>query len=296
LIIDCHTHIESDVRTTAPWRWDILCKQARSVLDDQEFKKWQENFDNTVEALIKDMDEAGIDKSIVIASPEEPEYAVEAQRKYPDRVIGYFFIELLKPADETINLLDTAITDWGLKGVKIMPYCPLTDESCRKVMDKINELEVPILVHMGANPLSINEGFIPRYLPELVERYPKMRIQAAHIAKGYDGLLTDIISEKRSSRIVCDLAAWQDHCEESPWHFTMKMRYLMDRMPDRIVMGSDWPAAILGKSMSLKQWFDAIRNLKIPEQILQLGLGIKDFSQAEKDNILGENARRFLGI
>jgi len=249
------------------------------------------------------MDEAGIDKSIVIASPEEKEYAAEAQRKYPDRVIGYVFIELLneaneifKPTNETLKLLDTAITEWGLKGVKIMPYCPLTDESCRKFMDKINELEVPILVHMGTNPASINEGFIPRYLPELVERYPKMRIQVAHCAKGYEGLLTEVIAEKRAGKIVCDLAAWQAHCEESPWHFTMQMRYLMDRMPDRIVMGSDWPVATMGKGLSLKEWFDAVRNLKIPEQILQLGLGIKDFSQEEKDNILGENARNFLGI
>ena len=52
-----------------------MCKQARAVLDDQEFKRWQDNFDNTVEALIKDMDEAGIDKSIAIASPEQPKYA-----------------------------------------------------------------------------------------------------------------------------------------------------------------------------------------------------------------------------
>ena len=259
MIIDCHTHIESNIRATAPETWGRMCKKASAVLGDEEFKKWQVDFDCTVEALIKDMDEAGIDKSIVFSSPEEKEYAAEAQRKYPDRVIGYLFIELLEPTNETLKLLDTAITEWGLKGVKIMPYCPLTDKSWRKFMDKVYELEVPILVHMGTNPGPINEGFIPKYLPELVERYPKMRIQVAHVAKGYEGLLTDVIAEKRAGRIVCDLAAWQAYYEESPWHFTMQMRYLMDRMPDRIVLGSDWPVATLGRGLSNKEWFDAIR-------------------------------------
>jgi len=273
-----------------------MCKKAKGLLKDEEFERWQTDFDCTVEALIKDMDEAGIDKSIVVSDSEEPEYAAEAQKKYPDRVIGYVRIVLLKSINENLKLLDTAITEWGLKGVKISPHCPLTDESCRKVMDKINELEVPILVHMGTNPGPVQEGFIPKYLPELVERYPEMRIQVAHVAKGYEGLLTDVISEKRAGRIVCDLAAWQDHCDESPWHFTIQMRYLMDRMPDRIVMGSDWPVATLGIGLSQKEWFDAVRNLKIPDQVLQLGFGISDFSQEEKDNILGENARRFLRI
>jgi hypothetical protein len=45
-----------------------------------------------------------------------------------------------------------------------------------------------------------------------------------------------------------------------------------------------------------KQWFDIIRNLRIPEQVLQLGSGIKDFTQQEKDLVLGENTKRFLGI
>jgi predicted TIM-barrel fold metal-dependent hydrolase len=296
MIIDCHTHIFSDIRATVPARWKRMCAIARTVLDDEEFEKWQINMDGTVEALIKEMDEAGIDKSIMISSPEEKEYAAEAQRKYPDRVIGYVFIELSKPVNETLKLLDTAINEWGLKGVKMIPPCPITDESCRKVMDFINELEVPILVHMGTNPGPVTEGCIPTYLPLLVDRYPKMRIQIAHCAKGYEDLLMEVIAEKPTGKITCDLSAWQDHCEKSPWHFTMQMRYFMDRMPDRIVMGSDWPVATLGKGLSQKEWFDAIRNLKIPEQVLQLGLGLKDFSQEEKDNILGENARRFLGI
>ena len=45
-----------------------------------------------------------------------------------------------------------------------------------------------------------------------------------------------------------------------------------------------------------RQWFDIIRDLEMPEQVLQLSLGVKDFTQQGKDLILGENAKRFLGI
>ena len=68
----------------------------------------------------------------------------------------------------------------------------------------------------------------------------------------------------------------------------------MDRIPSLILMGSDWPWA-KNAPLSHKAWFDAIRNLKIPEPVLRLGLGVKDFSQEEKDRILGENARTLFG-
>ena len=70
----------------------------------------------------------------------------------------------------------------------------------------------------------------------------------------------------------------------------------MDKIPNSVLMGSDWPWIIRSPHPTYKQWFDVIRNLKIPEPVLQLGLGIKDFSQEEKDKLLGENARALLKI
>jgi len=61
-------------------------------------------------------------------------------------------------------------------------------------------------------------------------------------------------------------------------------------------MASDWPFLKTPPLPTHKEWFDIIRNLKIPEPVMQLGIGIKDFSQEEKDLILGGNAERFLGL
>lgn len=73
------------------------------------------------------------------------------------------------------------------------------------------------------------------------------------------------------------------------------MRYFMDRIPRFVLMGSDW-LYTKNAPLSHQEWFDAIRNLKIPEPVLKLGLGIRDFSQEEKDMLLGENARSLFGI
>jgi predicted TIM-barrel fold metal-dependent hydrolase len=74
------------------------------------------------------------------------------------------------------------------------------------------------------------------------------------------------------------------------------MRYLMDKVPHAPLMGTDWPFIKTPPMPTHKEWFDAIRNLKVPDKVLESGLPINDFTQEEKDMILGENARSMLGI
>lgn len=310
MIIDCHVHLVGSRNWYSKGEWERRCHRRRKALGDKEFERWLTEFDGGYETLIKDMDEAGIEKSVVFPSGscyyepntevstwETNEYTVEAQRKYPDRIIGFVRLDFTQPLRETIRLLETGITEWGLKGVKIIPTRPMTDEPCLEVMDIINDLEVPVLFHMGTDPLIWPvENWNPEVLDNFAVRYPKMRMMAAHIARGYDQLLASIMESREN--IFADLAILQDECSRSRWYFIMQMRYLMDKIPDQIVMGTDWPMrrGDPPPGLSHKAWFNFFRNLKIPEQILQLGLGIKDFSQDERDKILGGNARRFLGI
>jgi predicted TIM-barrel fold metal-dependent hydrolase len=250
-----------------------------------------------------------VDTSVALASGPSPlygeeapktslwrtnDYVAEAQRKYPDRIIGFARIDPL--TGDAVELLVKAITEWGLKGVKIKTNASLLDDSVQIVMSKISELGIPVLFHMGVEPSnSLVKYGDPADLEELVVKFPKVKFMAAHHAKGFEDLLTAIILT-RPRRIYSDIAAWQSDYLRSSWQFILKMRGLMDKIPHEIMMGSDWPFLKNMPGLSHKQWFDAIRNLKVPEQFLQLGLGMKDFSQKEKDAILGENARSILGI
>ncbi|MBI2315703.1 MAG: amidohydrolase [Betaproteobacteria bacterium] len=319
MIIDCHVHLFESLRVYSKEEWNRRMQWRRRWLGEEEFEKWQAAYSGTVESLIEDMNEAGVDRSVVFASgpfkgepnPEVSiwecnEYVADAQRKYPDRIIGFVRLDLSRPVGDTLRLLEKGVAQWGLKGVKIIPDRPLGDESCREVMDRIIDLDLPVLVHMGAGatpmPFYYEHGN-PEVLSPLIIRYPRMRIVAAHLASGFEDVLTEIISARRVGTIFGDISGWQNDCSKSHWHFTLKMRHLMDKIPDKIIMGSDWPgldepSATWGPfgGLSHKEWFDAVRNLKIPEKVLELGWGMRDFSAEEKNKILGDNAKSWLGF
>jgi len=307
VIIDAHVHLFESLDVFQKSWLNSLRAHKRVQIGEEGYKKWEVTFNGRVETLIKDMDEAGIDKSVVlptspsVAYGEEPpkisiwrcnEYVAEAQRKYPDRIIGFARIDPLRK--DAMELLLKTVTEWGLKGVKIHPTVPLTDGVLQPFFSKINEMGIPVSFHMGVDqiPFLAQHGD-PTFLDTLTARFPKMKVIAAHHARGYEDLLTAIILN-REGRVYSDLAMWQLKFAFSHWHSILEMRYLMDRIPRFVLMGSDWPYAKF--PLSHKEWFDTVRNLKIPGPVLQLGLGIKDFSQKEIGMILGENARTFFGI
>jgi predicted TIM-barrel fold metal-dependent hydrolase len=309
LQIDFHTHLFESFSSFFPKSWaDEAFQLLRFRLGEDAFEKARPSFETMgrVEELIKAMDEAGIDKSVAlpldygIMSHEEAEvsvwrvneYVAEAQKRYPDRIIGFVGVDPLRP--DAVELLETGVTKWGLKGVKLFPSTfQLTDLSVQKFFAKANELEIPVLCHQGTDPLPyIAKHGSPVELDELTLYYPKMKLIAAHCSRGWERLLI-AIAEWRRGIIYTDLSGLQTTYLRSTWWLIMLLRHLMDMIPDLVLMGSDWPFV---KTLTTKQWFDTIRNLQIPEPALKLGLGIKNFSQEEKNKILGENAKVLLHL
>ena len=312
MIIDVHTHVfESAAAFPEIWL-DEEYKFKKDVMGAAAFAEWREAFNKsgTIEALIADMDEAGINKSVVlpldwgIVCRQEAklsiwranEYVAKAQKRYPDRIIGFVGVDPLR-GKEAIELLEKGIKEWGLKGVKIIPGAfRATDPSVRAFMGKINVLGVAVLFHMGSDPppFAISNGN-PADLDALSLWYPKMKIIAAHCARGYQDLLAEILCFKEGT-MYTEISGLQYELMKSPWHFKLQMRYLMDKVPHSVLMGTDWPFIKTPPMPTHKEWFNTIRNLNIPEQVLQLGMGIRDFSKNEKDMILGSNAKSLLGL
>ena len=309
MVIDAHVHLFEAPEALPQVFRDSLYQVWEEKFGKEGAEKRRKGLVATVGALIKDMDEAGIDKSIVcpldfgIMCRQEPEisiwrnneYMAEAQSKYPERIIGFAGVDPLRK--DAPKLLEKGVKDWGLKGVKVFPTSyKLTDERIQPFMEKVNELEIPVLLHLGVDPLPYLMKYgNPLDMDELTLKYPKMNIIAAHVARGFDHLCAEIVSY-RPGRIVIDISQYQHLFLNTHWHFLMQMRYLMDRIPGSVLMASDWPFVKTPPLPTHKEWFDIIRNLKIPEPVMQLGIGVKDFTQEEKDLILGENARRFLSI
>jgi predicted TIM-barrel fold metal-dependent hydrolase len=72
------------------------------------------------------------------------------------------------------------------------------------------------------------------------------------------------------------------------------MRYFLDRFPNAILLGSDWPLIGSAPFPTMKEWVAVIRNMELPQVCLDMGM--KQFTGEEKNKILGENAQKLLNL
>ena len=90
------------------------------------------DWEETGEQLIADMDEAGVDKSVIMMGDYglllgdwvftvwgENLIHAELMRKYPDRLIAYFGIDPRRPG--AADLLEKGVKELGVKGLKLHP-------------------------------------------------------------------------------------------------------------------------------------------------------------------------------
>lgn len=308
MIVDVHTHPFESTKVL-PKAWlEGWYKTKVATFGEATAKRLMANFDASVDALLRDMDAAGVDMAVVahldysIYCQQEPEvsvwraneYLAEMQAKYPDRIIAFVGVDPRRK--DAIALLEKAVGEWKVRGIKVMLNCPVTDEVVQPFMAKMNDLGVPAIFHMGTSPAPHAAKYgNPADLDLLTHRYPGMKVIAAHVAKGYSDLLLAII-KYRAGTIATDISSFQYDYYQSRWHFLLAMREMMDKIPNSVMMGSDWPFIIQAPLPTYKEWFDAIRGLKIPEPLLQLDWGMKQFSDEEKEKLLGSNARSFLKI
>ena len=168
------------------------------VIDCHVHSRGKERADD----IVKEMDKYNIDK-IILFSPypgtiidsysdavvynekmqkEVAEYIAGIQKEYPDRIIGFLWLE--PRVKNAIEILEYSICNLELKGVKMIPYhwYPY-EEFMIPIYEKIEELGVPILFHSGIL-FSFEDS--SRYCRptnyEILIRYPKIRFALAHIS------------------------------------------------------------------------------------------------------------------
>ena len=191
-----------------------------------EFPVFGESLD--LDGLVGIMDEHGIEKAVVSSLPNA--LTLEAQRAQPERVAG---LVRVNPFDESApSQIDTAIEDWGFKGVKVNPlfnnFTP-DDPVMDPVMEAAGRHGVPVLVHSGHAPWSLPWSF-----ERLARRFSDVTVVMAHMGHGHivyiNGAL-DVAEDHEN--IVVDTAGMTMHS---------KIREAVERLgEDRVMYGSDVP-------------------------------------------------------
>lgn len=208
MIIDLHMHLDDPNRT---------------------------GLDVTAQDCVRSMDAGGVDAAVVMTlsdlpgpNPAAMELIADACQRYEKRLYG--FIRLNPRADDAAQLLRTAVTRLGFRGLKQHPVSTLAHPSGEDTIALVRaagELGVPTLFHCGDEPLTT-----PLAIAGTAAACPDSTIILGHMGGYYHVDEAIDVAEEYGNIIL----------ETSAMPYPDKIATAVARIgADRVVYGSDGP-------------------------------------------------------
>ena len=305
MIIDMHTHLCSRDGVVQPF-WDGWAEVAALRVNrplEKVQKRLPEFWDVSGDMIVKDMDAAGIDKSVLLAIDwglahhlGEPNASIEeinksyadSVKKHPQRLIAFAGIDPRR--NSAAKLVDRFLKEWGMKGIKFHTAAGFypNDRACYPIYEKALEYGVPVLLHTGEvlKPLYF-KYCQPIYVQEVAMDFPDLPIILAHTGGCWYPEAVAICNN--TTNVYLDLSVWQPRLLR-PLAFYRALRTLLDSVPwQRVLFGSDYP--FLKLLTNQERWVKAFT--EIPDSVKEQGIEFKD---EEIKGIMGGNAARLLGL
>jgi len=220
--------------------------------------------------VIAQMDEAGIDQSVLYAV-EAPivyasnEYVHELCNRHPDRFIG--FASLDPNSSDAPQVLESAVRNLGMRGLKLHPpmqdFFP-NDPKVFPVYEKCVELDIPVVFHVGTTPF----GYLcklsqasPLLVDEVAVRFPRLRIMLTHLGTLWHNEAFMVV--EKNPNVFIDTAAYLSEIR------TILTPDLIDRIgADKIIFGTDYPMPYGGRMHRMKDFVDCLCEYDLPEETL----------------------------
>lgn len=219
------------------------------------------------EDLLALEDAAGIDIAIVMPRVQlkpDNRWLVNALKGYEKRLIACCSVNP-NFGSEAVEEFRVAITEWGMRGLKLMPpgfALSLSSPNLKPIMDLARELGQPVTIHTGNPP-----GH-PLQAAMLARRWPEVPVILDHM--GYRDFGGDAVE----AGLLCpNIYLGTTLVTVEPG----TIRYAVQELgPERVVFGSNAPSAYPDLGI------ENIRRLKLGTEVEEL--------------ILGENLRRIYGL
>jgi len=310
MIIDVHTHLFGKGWVPREFFYGVarlvahgFAKQGIQESVDEVTDSHMEGIDDSeAEMLLAQMDDAGIDKSVIFpvdfgVALGEPEVSIEEvnrkfaelARKHPDQLISFAGVDPRRK--NSLELFCRCVEEWGMRGLKLHPctgFYP-NQKEVYPLLEKACEWKIPVLFHSGAMMVPLRSKYSQAiYFDDLAVDFPDLPIIVAHSGGifGY-GQMVSIMNIKLN--IMADISAWQVTATKNYPFFCKAMRELMDFVePERIFFGTDSPS--FWSIMSNKDWVQLLKDLpqKAPDGIA--------FTEEEIALLLGGNAKKLLNL
>ena len=318
MIINAHAHLDrKELYSNKYWESVAfgLAKKlgiSKEKTMDSIIKPFYTSKNYHAEGFVKVLDELGIDKAIIttmdfgLSKAGEPPWSIEEinrwisnqAEEYAGKLFSLCAIDPRR-GERAIRLLEKAILEWGMKGVKFHPTAGFYPDNPEffPFYEKCIELDIPLHSHVAAlTPALVESKYAdPIYLDSVAANFPELKIILIH----FGGLTwTQKCTEIMCSRpnVYVEISSHQIQVLTRPKEWLTNLRGILDTpqmfgkpLSDRIMFGSDWP--YLEYIMKEGAWIDWIK--KIPEEGNKYGL---NFKKREIQKILGLNAKKILGI
>ncbi len=222
------------------------------------------------QTLIAQMDEAGIEKSILYAV-EAPlvyasnEYVHALCSQFPDRLMGFASVNPMSP--DAPAVLEKAVREMHLAGLKLHPplqgFSP-DDETVFPVYQKAVELDIPVVFHVGTTPfgsLCRLAHANPLLIDEVAVRFPTLRIMLTHLGTLWHNEAFMVV--EKNPNVFIDTAAYVTEIAE------ILTPDIVRRIgPEKIIFGTDYPMPYGDRPHQMKDFVDCIRTLDLPAETI----------------------------
>jgi hypothetical protein len=220
-----------------------------------------------VETLLAQMDEAGIDQSILYAVQAPMVYASnrfvhKLCQAHPDRFIGFASVDPNEP--DAVEKLTQAVENYGLRGLKLHPALQKFSPDDRRiwpVYEKAAELDIPVVFHVGTTPFGDLVRLAhanPLTVDDVAVEFPTLRIMLTHLGTLWHNEAF-MVTEKNPN-VFIDTAAY---LYEIPKILTPEL--LMRVGVEKFVFGTDFPMSFPGQPHRMKEFVDCIEGLGFDE-------------------------------
>ena len=277
-----------------------------------------------LELQLKDMDEAGVDVSVLscllgwTAPMEECRFInndlAEIQKKFPRRFIGLAQAPVLEGKTAIAELRRT-LTELGLHGVTITSQVTGVSLDSPKLYDLYElacELDAPVFVHPALVPTGyqhLQDYDLPRVLGREVDltvattrliaggiydRYPNLKIVMAHFGGGIAAVKERLVGKGyRFGTLKKPFGEYFDQVYFDMAGFeggTIALNCALQGIrPERLVFASDYPQDFTGVNTDTGKGMSDLRNYIAAVRKLPL-------SAAQREDILSGTAARLLKL
>ena len=285
MIIDFHVHPFCKEATVLPNPEEAMKRMYGE--DEERYGPLLAGFrwifqEKSVTDIIRDMDEAGIDKAVIVAADYSTAYGTTAvtnedvsrlSEEHPDRFIPFCSVDP-NMGRLAVDKLEYAVKELGARGLKLVPPMQgfrFDDPRYENLWKKADELGIIVwthAAHQSSTPGTDARLGQPMLVEPVALKFPELKIVLGHC--GFPWVWESWSMAVRHTNVYVDISVFTALYDQFPWK-----AYIERGVQHKLLFATDNPICSFSETVA------ALRAVPMDDVV--------------KEAIFGENAEKLLG-